>query len=238
LARFEIPKGDYGEEAVGEIVEFGDNEAVITGVLKDFHYGTVESDIRPFLFRYGFGEDEEPYYLNLKIVSGDMIETMDKIESIWKKVDDVHPIQATFYDERIQETYSELVIMVKIIGFLAFLAIAIAVMGLLGMVIFTTETRLKEISIRKVLGASEGKLILLLGRGFMILLLVSATVAIPSTYILFDQVVFSGIDYRADIGIIELFSGAVLVFMIALLAVSGQTVQAARINPAHTLRNE
>ena len=106
------------------------------------------------------------------------------------------------------------------------------------MVIFTTETRLKEISIRKVLGASERKLIVLLGKGFMILLLISAALAIPSTYILFDQVVFSGIDYRADIGIIELFSGAILVFIIALLAVGAQTIQAARTNPANTLRNE
>ncbi|MDN5202362.1 ABC transporter permease [Fulvivirgaceae bacterium BMA10] len=232
LERFDMPKG---EKAIGEILEFGDREAEVVGVLKDFHYGTLESDIKPFLFSYG---KEEADYLNIKLVSGDMLATMDKIESIWKKIDPIHPIRATFYDDRIQDTYSELVVMVRIIGFLAFLAITIAVMGLLGMVMFTTETRLKEISIRKVLGASEGKLIVLIGRGFVWLLFISALVAIPATYYLFDTYVFDGITYRAPIGIMELFSGTALVFMIALLAVGTQTIMAARTNPATTLRNE
>jgi ABC-type antimicrobial peptide transport system permease subunit len=236
LERFEIPKGDYGEKAIGEVLKLDDKQAVITGVIKDFHYGRMDSDISPFCFRYYKGDDM--YWLNVKIASQDMLSTMDKVESIWKKVDEIHPIQATFYDERIQDAYSELVVMVKMIGFLAFLAITIAVLGLLGMVIFTTETRLKEISIRKVLGASERKLVVLLGRGFIILLTISTMLAIPSTYILFDQVIFSEISYRANIGFVELFSGTALVFIIAILAVGSQTIQAARTNPASTLRNE
>jgi ABC-type antimicrobial peptide transport system permease subunit len=69
--------------------------------------------------------------------------------------------------------------MIKVIGFLAFLAISIASMGLFGMVVFTTETRLKEISIRKVLGASEEKLVYLLSKGFLFLLCLAALIALP-----------------------------------------------------------
>ena len=93
--------------------------------------------------------------------------TMAKIESVWKKIDPVHPFEAKFYDEAIEDAYSEFSAMIKIIGFLSFLAISIASMGLFGMVAFTTETRLKEIGIRKVMGASSGNLIYLLSRGFL-----------------------------------------------------------------------
>jgi len=223
------------EESLGEVLKLDDDDAVIVGVIKDFHYGTLNSEIKPFLFKY---EADEFYQLNVKLHAGDLIAIMDKVEDAWKEVDNVHELNATFYDDRIEETYSRYAIMVKIIGFLAFLAITIAVMGLLGMVMFTTETRLKEISIRKVLGATEQNLVVLMGRGFLFLLIISSIVAIPATYILFDKWVFADLAYRVNMGPVELLSGTVLVFILAAVAVGSQTLHAARINPANTLRNE
>ncbi len=164
--------------------------------------------------------------------------TVSRLQAAWKKIDAVHPFEARFYDEEIQRAYAELSAIIKIIGFLAFLAISIASLGLLGMVVFTTETRLKEISIRKVLGATEGRLIFLLSRGFLYLLIAAGAVAIPLTWLLFDQVLFADIVYRAPIGFIELFSGALAVIGIALLAISSQTIRVARANPAETLGRE
>lgn len=91
--------------------------------------------------------------------------------------------------------------MIKIIGFLSFLAISIASMGLFGMVVFTTETRLKEIGIRKVMGASIANLIYLLSRGFLFLLSVSALIALPATYLFFKTVVLPNYPYHTPVQI-------------------------------------
>ncbi|MEQ8414320.1 MAG: ABC transporter permease [Imperialibacter sp.] len=232
LQRFNI-----GEplDAIGETLKVDDKDVKIVGVVKDFHYGKIDSPIKEFAYRY---KADQYYVINALISSSDIPGTMEKIESKWDELDAIHPFEAEFYDDRIQKSYEEYLVMVKIIGFLAFLAISIASLGLLGMVVFTTETRLKEISIRKVLGASEQALVFLLGRGFIFLLLISATIAVPATWYFFNQIVFNDLAYKATFGFLELFGGVLVVFGIAALAVGSQTVRAARTNPAETLRNE
>jgi putative ABC transport system permease protein len=128
--------------------------------------------------------------------------------------------------------------MVKVIGFLGFLSVCIASLGLFGMVVFTTETRLKEISIRKVLGASEWILIVLLSRGFLLLLAVASAVALPATYLFFDKVVLVNFAYHIPIGVAELFSGVSIVILIAFAMIGSQTLRVARSNPANVLKNE
>ncbi|MBC8152417.1 MAG: ABC transporter permease, partial [Bacteroidetes bacterium] len=120
--------------------------------------------------------------------------------------------------------------------FIAFLAICIASLGLFGMVVFTTETRLKEISIRKVLGASEGGLIYLLSKGFLGLLSLAAFVALPTTYFFFDNVVLNRFAYHQPIGVSELLIGVLGVMLLAFLLIGSQTLKAARANPVKNLK--
>jgi ABC-type antimicrobial peptide transport system permease subunit len=208
----------------------------IVGVMKDFHYGKVNNLIEPVAFMFWTPEDRA--IINAKIQSTDMLSTIAKIESIWKKLDPVHPFEAKFYDQEIEDAYSELSSMIKIIGFLSFLAISIASMGLFGMVVFTTETRLKEISIRKVLGASTGNLIFLLSRGFLWLLSISALIALPVTYLFFKNVVLPNFPYHTPMQIAELFVGLLAVLLIAFIMIGSQTMKAARSNPAKVLKSE
>jgi ABC-type antimicrobial peptide transport system permease subunit len=163
---------------------------------------------------------------------------MAKIESIWKSIDKVHPLEANFYDKQIERAYGEFSVMIKIIGFLSFLAISIASMGLFGMVVFTTETRMKEIGIRKVMGASSRNLVFLLSRSFMLLLTISALIALPATYFFFDAVVLTNFPYHNPIGVPELFVGLLGVLMIAFIMIGSQTLKAARSNPAEVLKSE
>lgn len=242
LKRFNIANQDP-EKALGEIVSVDGNEVVsaggqkmvIVGVMKDFHYGKADNLIEPVIFRT-LG-NEKPRYINAKIKSTDWSATLGKIEAAWKKIDKVHPLDAKFYDEQIEEAYNEFSALIKIIGFLAFLAISISSLGLFGMVVFTTETKLKEISIRKVLGAGEGGLIYLLSKGFVILLSLSACIALPVTYLLFDQLVLSNFAYHLPIGV-ELTFGFILVMVIAFAMIGSQTLKIARTNPATVLKNE
>ncbi|SDM17236.1 FtsX-like permease family protein [Catalinimonas alkaloidigena] len=235
LKRFNIANQDP-QQALGEVLKTDRKELTIVGVLKDFHYGTVESKIDPVLFRYS--ANEPGGYLNLQIVSRDLPTTRAQIEAAWKQLDPVHPLEARFYDDQIEEAYNQFSVMIKVIGFLAFLAICIASMGLFGMVVFTTETRLKEVSIRKVLGADEARLIYLLSRGFLMLLGLAAAVALPVTYLFFERVILPNFAYHPPIGWGALVLGTVAVGSIAALMIGSQTWKVARTNPADVLKSE
>jgi putative ABC transport system permease protein len=240
LKRFNIATRDP-EKAIGEEITFSNfnvhgRKMRIVGVIKDFHYGKVDNLIEPVAFMFWTSEDRA--IINAKIQSTDMLATMAKIESVWKKIDRVHPFQAKFYDQEIEDAYSELSSMIKIIGFLSFLAISIASMGLFAMVVFTTETRLKEISIRKVMGASTGNLIFLLSRGFLWLLSISALIALPITYFFFKKFVLTNFPYHTPVQIAELFAGLLAVLLISFLMIGWQTMKAARTNPAKVLKSQ
>jgi ABC-type antimicrobial peptide transport system permease subunit len=240
LKRFNIGNNDP-EKAIGEEITFNSfkihgRKMTIVGVIKDFHYGKVDNVIQPAAFMFWTPGDRA--VINAKIHSNDMPATLARIESAWKKTDRVHPFEAEFYDDAIEDAYSEFSAIIKIIGFLSFLAISIASMGLFGMVVFTTETRLKEIGIRKVMGASSGNLVYLLSRGFLVLLSISAVIALPVTYIFFENFVLTNFPYHTPIQITELFVGLLAVLMIAFLMIGSQTMKAARSNPAEVLKSE
>ena len=234
LKRFHIANGDPGK-ALDEIVTVDRKKMKIIGVMKDYHYGKADAKISEVLFRY---RPEEAEFINVKVMSMDWPETLAKIERAWRKIDNVHTFEAKFYDEAIEQAYAEFSAMLKIIGFLAFLAICIASMGLFGMVVFTTETRLKEISIRKVLGASEGNLVYLLSKGFLILLAIAAFIALPATYLFFDKLVLVEIVNHAPINVVELVIGVLIVVLIAFVMIGSQTLKVAHGNPAEVLKNE
>jgi putative ABC transport system permease protein len=248
LKQFNIANGNP-EKAIGEEIllrtgmEPNNRRLTIVGVMKDFHYGKLDSNIHPVVFTYltpdaFLTSDGRDGLVNVRVNAGDPIETMAKIQEVWKSVDPVHPFDAEFYDDAIEDAYRELSAMIKVIGFLAFIAISIASLGLLGMVVFTIETRLKEMSIRKVLGATSGNLVFLLSRGFVVILATSALIALPVTYIFFEKVVLTSFPFHEPIGVGELFGGFVAVLAIAFMMIGSQTMKAAQSNPAEVLKSE
>jgi putative ABC transport system permease protein len=234
LKRFNIANMDP-MKAIGETIILDGKKLEIIAVLKDFHYGEAGKRIDPVIFRYS---NDINRFINAKILSQDWPATLAAIESRWKKIDKVHALKATFYDDKIEEAFSQFSTMTKIIGFLSFLAICISSMGLLGMVVFTTETRLKEISIRKVLGASEASLIYILSRSFLVLLLVSTFVALPLTWVFFEEVIFTELVNHAPVSLLDMFISVVAVVAIAFVMIGSQTLKVARTNPAQVLKGE
>jgi putative ABC transport system permease protein len=239
LKRFGIGNRDP-EKALGEIVTFSNFaeqnvKLTIIGVIKDFHYGKMENRIEPVIF-HALGK-QPARFANVKISATDLPATMSKINDAWKKIDKVHPLEASFYDDQIEQAYSEFSAMIRIIGFLAFLTISISSLGLFGMVVFTTETKLKEVSIRKTLGAGESSIVFLLSKGFVLLLTISATIALPMTYLFFDRVVLTNFPYHLPLGA-ETIYGFLVVMSIALVIIGFLTLGIARTNPAHVLKNE
>lgn len=240
LKRFKISNKNPGE-AIGKEITFSsfsipNRKMTIVGVIKDFHYGKVDNLIEPVAFMFWTPGDRA--VINAKIQSADIQATMAKIESIWKKIDRVHPFESRFYNQEIEEAYSEFSTIIKIIGFLSFLAISISSMGLFGMVAFTTETRLKEISIRKVMGAGSASLVYLLSRGFIIMLSMSAIIALPVTYLFFEKFVLRNFPYHIPVQVAELFVGLLGVLLIAFIMIGSQTMKASRSNPVEVLKSE
>lgn len=240
LKRFNISLNNPGK-AIGEEVVFNsfgihDRRMKIVGVMKDFHYGKVDNLVGPVAFMIWTPGDEAT--VNVKIQGDDPFATKAKIESVWKKFDRVHPFRAEFYDEAIEEAYSEFSVMIRIIGFLSFFAISIASMGLFGMVTFSTETRLKEISIRRVMGAGSGNLIYLLSRGFLLQLSVSALIALPLTYLFFRKFVLSNFPYHTPVQAAEMFAGLLAVLLIAFTMIGSLTMKAAKTNLVKALKSE
>ena len=242
LRLFNIANRD-AEKAVGEEIVLNNRKLTIVGVIKDFHYGKLSDDIKPVAFTYltpdaYLTKDRRDGLVNVRLKTSDPVTAMAKIEAAWKAVDPIHPFEARFYQDSIEEAYSELSAMIKVIGFLSFIAISIASLGLLGMVVFTTETRLKEMSIRKVLGASASSLVFILSRGFVIMLATSALIALPVTYIFFEKVVLTNFPFHNAIGIFELFGGLAAVSIVAIVMIGSLTVRTAHNNPAEVLKCE
>ena len=242
LREFNIADRDP-EKAVGMEILVNNRKMTIVGVIKDFHYATIDENIKPVAFTYltpdaYLTRDKRDGVLNVAVSTNDPVATVSKIEQVWNMVDPVHTFQGEFYDDQIEDAYKELSAILKIVGFLSFIAISIASLGLLGMVVFTTETRFREMSIRKVLGASSGSLVVLLSRGFVAMLIVSALIALPTTYLFFEKVVLARFPFHDPIGVVELFAGFFAVLIIAFMMIGSQTLRAARSNPADVLKGE
>lgn len=235
IKKFNVGDG-VPEKAIGQTVNFNKRNLTVIAVLKDYHYATAREKIEPVAWTYQFSETGG--ILNVNIATNDWPATLLKMEAAWHKVDKVHPFDAQFYDDNIERAFNEYSAMLQILGFLGFLALVISSMGMLGMVVFTTETKLKELSIRKVLGASVGGLMLLVSRGFIVMLSIAAAIAIPVTYLFFTEVVLSEVTYPAPITPWQIIGGIGIVVGIALVMLVSQTFNAARNNPAEVLKNE
>lgn len=235
LKRFDIGEQDP-LKAIGEVVLVDRKPMTIIGVMKDFQYGKANDFTRTtVIMRYN---PDQAQYLNVKILSQDWPETYAKIESIWKEIDKVHQLEAKFYSDEIEDAFQGLQASMKVGSFLAFLIICIASIGLLGMVVYSTQTRLREVSIRKVFGAGEMRLLFILSKGFLLLLIIAGAIALPLTYLFFDYILLPEIANHAPIGSFELLAGVAVVMVIALIMIGTHTLKVARTNPAEVLKAE
>jgi ABC-type antimicrobial peptide transport system permease subunit len=211
------------------------SEVRIIGVVKDFHYMHLEEPIRSFFFRY---DPEYFQYANLSISSHDVQGTMLKLNDAWEEIGEGRDFQASFFDDEIRNAYSYYTNVMKIFGYLGVLAISISCLGMLGMVVFNAESRIKEIGIRKVLGATSANLVYLLSGKFLKLMLIASLVSLPIVYVLFEKLLLNLQYYRTEIGFLEIGGSILLMLLAGVATVASQTMRAARSNPADSLRCE
>lgn len=221
-------------EALGTVFNVHGETVEIVGVIRDIIYANLEEHINSFVLRNGSRYN----YANLKISSTNMIGTLDKVEGVWDSIDKKHRMEAQFMDQQIEDYFKFLVDFMKIFGFVGFLAISISSLGLFGMALYATQTRLKEIGIRKTFGASERMLIFLLSKGFFKMVTLAVLIGSPICYFLFDKLILAQQVYRTKITVIEVGGSILFLMALCLATIITQTWNAARTNPANVLRDE
>jgi putative ABC transport system permease protein len=222
--------------AIDQVVILPDKREVsVAGILKDFHYASLKSPIRNFFFEYAPGNFR---YANFHLQATHSRQAFLEMEQAWKPVGNGNRFKAEFLSDQIRGAYAFYDNIVKMWGFMGLLAITIACLGLLGTVVFTVKNRVKEVSIRKVMGASSESLVYLLSRDFIVLLAIAGIVTIPGVYFLMELMLQEAQYYHAPIGVFDVVISLAVVLALGLTTVFSQTLKAANTNPVDNLRVE
>jgi putative ABC transport system permease protein len=222
-------------DAVAQVVYIEDTvQVLIAGVVKDFYNAGVGNAIRPLMLRQREGKHS---VMNILVSdNGDRRKIEKDIGEAWTKLYPDKAFSCQWLREEHDRARAEMG-SVSLLGFLAFMTIAIACLGLLGLIVYTVETRRKEISIRKIIGASVYHLTYLLSSGFAKLLLLAGGIALPAGYIL-SEFFLTNFANRITVGAPILLSSFSLLLVIGLLMIGSQTIKAATENPIKHLRSE
>jgi putative ABC transport system permease protein len=206
----------------------------IIGVAKDFNFNSLHYKINTLQMSVHpqWGYDE----MSVKIDGSRAEEAIAFVKNLWEQHVS-YPFDYSFLDEHFEELYRTDQQMSSVVAIMAGLAILISCMGLFGLAAITTARKTKEIGIRKVLGATEAQITILLSRNFSTLLIISFVVASPITYWLLIRWL-EGFAYRISINPLLFVLGGAVALAIALLTISYHTVRSARSNPVDSLRYE
>ena len=188
----------------------------------------------PFFFII---DREHTYNMVVRMRDGNSPATLDFIRETWEEIIPVYPFQYGFIDQRVNASYQSIERIGNISNSLTLIAVCIACLGLFGLASFTAEKRSKEIGIRKVLGSSMSKILVLLSKEFALCMLIANAVAWPIAYLLSNRWL-QGFAYRIKIGVDVFLFSAFLATIITLITVSYQAIKAVRTNPVEMLRYE
>jgi putative ABC transport system permease protein len=225
------------EYAVGQgfmVEKAGFSMGTVVGVMKDFHFASLHQDIKPLALVL---EPEGGYQLSLKISSKSMNPTLSFIEKKFKEFAPSAPFSYSFVDDEIAEMYMEEERLGKLINSFSVIAILIACLGLLGLASFAINRRIKEIGIRKVLGASVPAIIILLSKDFTSLVVVANVIAWPVAYYGMNRWL-QNFAYRIGLSWWLFVLSALLALLTALLTIGFHAIKAALANPVNFLRYE
>jgi putative ABC transport system permease protein len=219
-------------EAIGTTLILEDSTRVeIIGVIKDYQYAALFLDLKPLLLRYLPGAH---YHAFLRLDTRNMPSTLAKLEKAWKEVDPDHRMEGDFLEGRIRYYYSFFEDIMYTVSFATLLAIIIACFGLLGMATYSTQTRLKEIGIRKVLGSDSRQIVFLVSRSYLWLMGIAALIGGTIAYLV-NNLWLQYLAKSVHFGMGTILAGVFLVVFIGLLTISSQTLKASRSDPARIL---
>lgn len=222
------------EEAIGKQLAWRQRQGRVIGVLKDFYFMSVQNAIEPFIMPMQQGTAG---YLSARVETADFDQVIKRVESAYREIMPDRIFEYSFLNEDFDQQYQSEESFSSVFTFFAIIAILIACLGLYGLAAYTAQQKVKEIGIRKVLGATEVGVVVLLSRDFVKLVIFSFIIAAPLSYFLMDSWLKEFAE-RINISAGVFFMAAGISLFIAVVTVSYQSVRAAIANPIKSLRYE
>ncbi len=229
--------GWTNESAIGKPLKYGNTSGHIIGVVKDFHFESMHQSILPMILVLFPPRINIYNNLSVKFSGQNIPATLAQLETTWKKFLPEIPYQYTFLDENFDALYKSEQKQGAIFTTFACVAILIACLGLFGLSAFAITQRIKEIGIRKVLGASVADIVRLLSGDFLLLVAIAALIAFPVAWYAMHQWL-EGFAYRINISWWVFVLAGFVAALVALFTISFQAIKAALSNPVKNLRTE
>lgn len=228
------------QDAVGKNIYFdygGTQYAFeVIGVVKDFHFEDLHLPITPYAYRLS-STTNEFNYMTVHAVPGDMNALLRSLETSWHKLNPNEPFEYSFLDDDFQKNYDAENRLASIVSYFTLIAILICCLGLFGLATFSAEQRIKEIGVRKVLGASVSGIVGLLSRDFLKLVVVAILIASPLAWYIMNKWL-QDFAYRINISWWVFLLAGIIAAVIAFVTISFQAIRAANANPVKSLRTE
>lgn len=221
------------EEAIGRQVRFASGYThTVVGVVRDFHFRTMHLEIEPLVLFHGTG-----LHLVVRVQPEDIAGTLDFIEGTWSEFFPDFPFAFTFLDDDIDRLYRNEMRIGYFFGVFAMVALILTCLGLFALVSFTVERRMREVGIRKALGASVRRLLALLSGEFVVLALVANVFAWPAAWLIMSRWL-ENYAYRIEVGWGIFFASGGLALAITLVTIGYHVTRTAYTSPAEVLRSE
>ena len=222
------------KDPVGKQFQLYDNIGKIIGIVEDFHFKSLQSNIEPLVLRI---EPRRDWYVLVKFNSGNMKEAVDTISKVYSSFNPDFPLHYTLLDEDVKQLYTPEERTKQIFDYFTIIALIISCLGLYGLSSYMAEQKTKEIGIRKVLGASITNIISTLSKESIILVCVSNLLAWPIAYIVMKNWL-DNYAYRIELDFWIFIIGGIISLLIALFTISYQSVKAATANPIDSIKYE
>jgi putative ABC transport system permease protein len=223
------------EDIIGKNFRYGGQKGKIIGVFNDFHFESMHQKILPLVMYM----PRRPDYgrISIKVAGNNMTAAVAHIESVWKKFVPNTPFEYTFLDDNFDRLYRSENRQGSIFTLFSCIAIFIACLGLFGLSAFAISQRIKEIGIRKVIGASVTSIVTLLSKDFLKLVAIASLIAFPLAWYAMNSWL-QDFAYRSNIPWWIFAAAGIIAVVIALVTISFQAIKAATANPVKSLRSE
>jgi putative ABC transport system permease protein len=222
------------EPAVGKRITFHGKKGIIAGVVGDFHFQDMHTQIHPLLMQYDKQWRGKMY---VRTTGKDAARALAAAERIWKQYNADYDFNYTFLDSSFNDLYKSDMHVGTLFNCFAVVAILISCLGLFGLVTFTAENKVKEIGVRKVLGAGIPHIVGLLSKDFVLLVLMATAISFPLAWYGLGKFL-QGYAYRTDLNAWVFVAAGAITLLIAMVTVSFKCIQAALANPVKSLRTE
>jgi putative ABC transport system permease protein len=225
------------ENAIGKTISYGGTNGKVIGVVNDFHFESLHQNIIPLLMRMPSFANSNYSRLSIKINGNHVQSALSTLEQTWKKYQPERPFEYTFLDEKFQQLYDSEQQQGTLFTIFSFIAIFIACLGLFGLSAFTISQRVKEIGVRKVLGASIPQIVTELSKDFLKLVFIASIIALPIAWYSMSKWLLD-FAFRINIQWWVFVMAGIIAVLIAFVTISFQSIKAASANPVKSLRSE